>query len=235
MAAPSRTIKQHFIETIKTESVASSDFTANATAQAYLFTTGAANRNLNLPAASANIGVRFFCQKVDTGVGFVYVDPSGAELINGFSRVALHLSGEGITFISDGSAWRIVGYNPSNREAWTPSFGAASGTYTTVTGSQQWWKSGINEVSLFLRATGTTSIITSSLTFTYPLASNMPTSSPTLYLPFGFRPEVNQEALVIQHDSATVASVIMTEGTTWTVGSGRTMSGLTKYLIDPAA
>jgi len=215
--------------------VASSDATLTAADLQVYVTTGAANRTINLPAAATSSGVEFKITKVDTGAGYVLIDPNAAELIQGYSKITLHLEGEGVTISCDGTGWFITGYQHSKTAAWTPSFGAASGTYTTVTGSQQWWKSGIGEVSLFLRATGTTSIITTSLTFTYPLASSMPTSSPTLYLPFGFRGEVNQEALVIQHDSTTVASVIMTEGTTWTVGSGRTMSGLTKYLIDPAA
>ena len=221
------------------QNVASADFTAVSTTQAYFFTTGAANRNLNLPAAAASTGIRFFCQKVDTGVGFVYVDPSGAELINGFSRVALHLANEGITFISDGSAWRIVGYNSSNYAAWTSTFTAASPmTYTGVTTSMsQWRKISIDAVEMRLIASGTTGGTAAiSVRFSPPLNAQTDeftpgsTCSASVFISDG-----GSRAGITQWGTATSLAVFRFDTANWGLGGGRQFNISGTYRIDPAA
>ena len=181
----------------------------------------------------------FFCQKVDTGTGYVYIDPNGAELINGFSRVALHLANEGITFVSDGTAWRIVGYNSSNYATWTPSFTAASPmTYTSVAITLgQWRKISIDAVEMRLIVNGTTG----------GTASNNVRFSPPIV---GQSDEFNNGCVgniavlvgdsgarsgTTQWGTATSISVFKFDISAWGLGASKTFNISGTYRTDPAA
>lgn len=70
-----------------------------------LVTTGASNRTVTLPTASANSGRVFYILKVDSGAGEVIVDGEGGETIEGFTTVRLVNQYDWIGIIGDGSNW----------------------------------------------------------------------------------------------------------------------------------
>jgi hypothetical protein len=74
-----------------------------------LYTTGASNRTLTLPLASANLGKTITAKKVDSGIGQVLVTRAGADTIDGDTSFILDYRYEYVELASDGTNWHIVG------------------------------------------------------------------------------------------------------------------------------
>jgi hypothetical protein len=70
-------------------------------------TTGASDRTITLPTASANTSRRLRITKVDSGTGAVIVDGEGTETIDGELTVSLLAQYDSITIHCDGSEWFI--------------------------------------------------------------------------------------------------------------------------------
>lgn len=77
--------------------------------RAYLFSTGASNRTLTLPAASANAGRVLNVKKTDSGAGTVAITRAGSDTIDGATTYTLTSQFDSITLICDGSAtWTVA-------------------------------------------------------------------------------------------------------------------------------
>jgi len=82
----------------------------------YLMDASGGARTVNLPAAStANIliGVK----KVDTSANTVTIDPSGTELVDGATTLALRSQFDVVWVISNGTGWALVGQYLANTKA----------------------------------------------------------------------------------------------------------------------
>jgi len=151
--------------------VSSADTSPTASGTHINMTTGASNRTVNLPACASNTGMVLSTSKVDTGVGYVFIDPNGAETINGYSKVTLHLQGEAITYKCNGTSWWITGYTSSKEASWTPTYSSSgAGSWGSVTTTfTAWWKSAIDQVSFQIQASGTVATSVLTMRFTVPV------------------------------------------------------------------
>jgi len=70
-------------------------------------TTGASDRTITLPAASANAGREIVIKKVDAGAGFVVIDGNGSETIDGALTTQIHQQGSYISIYCDGTGWYV--------------------------------------------------------------------------------------------------------------------------------
>ena len=73
----------------------------------FFITTGATDRIITLPTASANSGRRLTLHKVDSGTGIVTIDGEGAETVNGQPNHVLPTQYDVTDLICDGSEWFI--------------------------------------------------------------------------------------------------------------------------------
>jgi hypothetical protein len=77
-------------------------------------TTGGSNITLNLPSAILNIGRRLTIKKIDSGLGFLVIDPNSSETIDSRSTINLTTQDESIIIQSNGNNWFILErYNPT--------------------------------------------------------------------------------------------------------------------------
>lgn len=67
-----------------------------------------AARTINLPTAASARYRKYTVKKIESSVNVVTVDPSGAELIDGFSTISLTILNQSVTFVSNGTGWDIV-------------------------------------------------------------------------------------------------------------------------------
>jgi hypothetical protein len=74
--------------------------------------TGASNRVVQFPDATANAGRKIKFVKTDSGIGFIECDPIGTDKVRG-STTSLYIiaQGEEATFIAIGTDWVLIG-NP---------------------------------------------------------------------------------------------------------------------------
>jgi hypothetical protein len=79
----------------------------------FLFTCGAADRDLNLPTAADNANRRIVAIKVDSGAGSLIVDGEGAELINEVQTIELPKQYDFVVLFCDGTKWIITSENIS--------------------------------------------------------------------------------------------------------------------------
>lgn len=70
-----------------------------------LVTTGATNRNINLPTAVGRMGKIFVVEKVDMGAGYAVINPFGAETIIGYSYWEVTTQYSLMAMLSDGANW----------------------------------------------------------------------------------------------------------------------------------
>ena len=63
---------------------------------------------INLPTASGITGRVYFVKKVDADPGFITIDPSGMETIDGAPTVDLMAMNEARLIISDGTNWQVM-------------------------------------------------------------------------------------------------------------------------------
>lgn len=210
--------------------------TASATDGGLNVTTGASSVTVNLPAAATNSGLVLSISKADTGVGFVLVDPNSSELINGYSKVTLHLIGEAVTIQCNGTGWVIIGYQSSKEATWAPTYTASSGSPSApVTTVAQWWKSAIDQVSFQLLGSVTTGATPVSINFSLPVNTTDFAKSASLMVPFsGYTARTSASGVVLSFSSAAIAA--MTKITTaWPNTTLVDFSGTGTYKIDPAA
>jgi hypothetical protein len=96
--------------------------------------TGASNRTITLPAASANTGRRIVIKKLDSGSGAAVVTRAGADTIEGLTSVSLTRQYDWITLNCDGTTWIRTGHGIVNPGT-TDGLISASGVPGNTTGS----------------------------------------------------------------------------------------------------
>ncbi len=86
-----------------------------------LMTTGATDRTVTLPTASANTDRVLCIKKVDTGAGDLTVDGEGAEVIDGVTTKLIVMPSGTLCIAGDGTGWHTtsVYYGDTITEAWT--------------------------------------------------------------------------------------------------------------------
>ncbi len=103
-----------FVPVIKssTKAVASTNYTVLDTDgfDKILVTTGASDRTITLPTASANTGRSIKILKVDSGAGKVILDGEGAETVGGRTTFDLMLINDFAEIVCDGTTWVVVAY-----------------------------------------------------------------------------------------------------------------------------
>jgi hypothetical protein len=87
--------------------VSSADYTVTDTDgyRTIAVTTGASDRTVTLPTASANTDRRLTIIKADSGAGDVIIDGEGSETINGSTTVTLSGQYASLDIVCDGSNW----------------------------------------------------------------------------------------------------------------------------------
>lgn len=73
-----------------------------------LVSTGASQRTITLPTASANENRVIQFKKIDSGAGNFVIDGEGAETIDGEATKAVHSQFDSITLVCNGSNWNIL-------------------------------------------------------------------------------------------------------------------------------
>ena len=96
-----------------------------------LMTTGASDRTVTLPTASANSGRSITVMKVDSGAGKCTIDGEGSETINGVATCDLYTQYDRVTVVCDGSEWFRVEsewgeYDISSLVTYSAGFGTIS-------------------------------------------------------------------------------------------------------------
>lgn len=115
-----------------------------------LVTTGAANRSITLPAASANIGRKILVKKLDSGLGKVLVTRGTGDSIEGATTSTLYLIGESVELeCYNSTTWAIANQRINdNWQSYDPQF---SGSATQGLGT-------LGSKSIFWRRCGRSSI-----------------------------------------------------------------------------
>jgi hypothetical protein len=92
-------------------------------------TTGASDRTVDLPAvASFPTGTPVYIKKMDSGAGFVIVDPNAGETIDGGGTATLRAQYEAIVIINNGTQWAIhMAYQPVTQSDLTETAAIAAG------------------------------------------------------------------------------------------------------------
>jgi len=70
--------------------------------------TGNTTRTCNLPAAASSTSRVITIKKIDSGTGFVTVDPNGTETIDGATTKTLYSQYDSVTLHCDGSNWFVL-------------------------------------------------------------------------------------------------------------------------------
>lgn len=116
---------------------------------------------ISLPAALGNTGLKFFIKKTDSSFNTITMDPSGAELIDGFATTLISTQFESVEIICDGTGWKILNRNIySVWQSFTPT--GSWSTNTTYTGL---WKRVGDTVHIISRATTSGAPTAATLTF----------------------------------------------------------------------
>ncbi|KKM94588.1 hypothetical protein LCGC14_1196870, partial [marine sediment metagenome] len=99
-----------------------------------LVTTGASDRTITLPTASANKRRQLTVIKADSGAGKVIIDGEGAETINGATTENLVSQYDYLKVVCDGSNWLVLDRKQSFETAWLLNElgGAGVGDWTNV-------------------------------------------------------------------------------------------------------
>ena len=70
--------------------------------------TGGSNQTITLPLSSSNEGRTIALKKTDSGSGFLVIDGTGAETIDGVSAIYLPSQYDSVELQSDGISWQII-------------------------------------------------------------------------------------------------------------------------------
>lgn len=92
---------------VTTTTKTDTDYTLTANDDVVLFSTGATTRTATLPAAATVTGKIYHIKKIDSGIGFVTVDPDGSETIDGDMTPDIVAQYESWMISSDGSNWHV--------------------------------------------------------------------------------------------------------------------------------
>lgn len=156
-----------------TNAVASANYTILTTDgyRAINVTTGALDRTITLPAASANTGRIVTLKKVDSGVGRILATRAGSDTMEGATQIIIGGQYGYLSLISDGTTWLILGL--VDQGTFTATLTAVTGTVTATA----FYKRIANQVHVFVPSLTGTSNSTTQPTITGAASQIFPSTT----------------------------------------------------------